>query len=325
MKIGIVGSSGLVGKTLKTLVTNHPLFKNASLVSFTKKPTFENERLLSVKNFSDIQFVLFATPSDVSQEWIPKIIANSDAYCIDGSCAFRQDKDVPLIIPEINGKVLKAHHRIIASPNCTTTIALMAIWPLDQAFQLKSFIVNSYQAASGMGNPGLAEFEQQLQDYYQKKPQTDSKVFPKPLAFNVIPQVGNFIDQHTTDEEEKIATETKKILQKNKLAIFANCVRVPVQRCHSIAINAQFEKPINWSQIPQIYQQYPQVQFFSSGYPCPREYEMKNICAVGRVRPDPTQPNALALWTVGDQLLKGAALNMIQILELINRLKIDNK
>lgn len=324
MKVGIVGASGLVGRALLTELlerfgNEHVFYLFCSENTPVKILEVEG-KTWNLKPITDLlktslDVCFFSTPAPVSEEWIPRLLDNS-TFVIDGSSAFRQKLDVPLIIPEINPEDLRPMDRCVSSPNCTTTLALMALAPLGRWWSLESFSVCSYQAASGMGQKGLEELLQQSKAYLNGEKLLSPQVFPRNLAFNVIPQIGSFVTDDQTEEEEKICKESCKILHNPNLKIFATCVRVPVLRCHSMHLVATFKQAISLIKAQEILQHMPGIQFYQDTYPDTQDACQNSLCHVGRLRLDPTRPKTLSLWLVGDQLLKGAASNMRQIFEL---------
>jgi len=324
MKVGIVGASGLVGRALLTELLgkfdNKYIFHLFCSETTPTKILEINGKEWHLKPVTDLlktplDICFFATPNVVSEEWIPKLLKKK-TFVIDGSSAFRQNKNVPLIIPEINPGDLRLSHRCVSSPNCTTTLVLMALAPLDRQLSLESFSVCSYQAASGMGQKGLEELLLQTKAYLAGEKILPACVFPRNLAFNVVPQIGSFVTADQTEEEEKICQESRKILHNPNLKIFATCVRVPVLRCHSMHLIATFKEDFSLIEAHQILQNAPGVQFYKDTYPDTQDACKNSLCHVGRLRLDPTRPKTLSLWLVGDQLLKGAASNMRQIFEL---------
>ena len=293
--------------------TKRDLIKiNIAGESFTVR---EIEALLAY----DCDVVLFATPSEVSSQWIPALLrGKSNVIVIDGSSAFRSDSTVPLVIPEINIDHLKKHNRIIASPNCTTTLALMALAPLHKAFMLKSFEVCSYQAASGAGKKGLEELEQQCCSWADKKPFNPS-VFPRNLLFNAIPQIGSFDSLGNSEEERKVISESRKILSLSNLPVFATCVRIPTLTCHSLAVTASFESNFSLEEVKKQLQRAAGLKFYDDTYPDVYDALDNSFCHVGRLRTNPIHENTLSCWVVGNQILKGSATNMRQILECLYR------
>ena len=324
MNIGIVGASGLVGRALLVELYekfgstyDFYLFCSESTSSKVLEASGKSWKLRPVTDLLKISLDIcfFATPVLVSEKWIPKVLEKG-TFVIDGSSAFRQQSNIPLIVPEINPEDLKPTDRCVASPNCTTTLALMALAPLNRRWLLKSYSLCSYQAASGMGQKGLEELLQQTKTYLDGEKALPARIFPRNLAFNVIPQIGSFVTDDQTEEEEKICKESCKILHNPNLKIFATCVRVPVLRCHSMHLTATFKDDISLIEAQQILQNAPGIQFYKETYPDTQDAYANSLCHVGRLRLDPTRPKTLSLWLVGDQLLKGAASNMRQIFEL---------
>ena len=323
MNIGIVGATGLVGETLiKEIVENlHLPFtlhffvangRNVEKVSGFRKNIYPINDITSI----DLDVVLFATPQEVSKLWIPVLLKNTSVFIIDGSAAFRKSKNVPLIIPEINGDILNSGVRCVASPNCTTTIALMALAPLHKLGGLRSFCLNSYQAASGLGRKGVRELIEQSKAWNNGRAMLSPSVFPRTLFFNAVPQVGEVLQNGDTEEEEKVSFESKKILNLPGLKVFSTCVRISVLQCHSLSISASFEQEIDIKTAQEVLSSTKGIKFYEKGYPDVYSSINDSLCHVGRLRIDETHPNALGFWVVGNQLKKGAATNMRQILEL---------
>ncbi len=262
--------------------------------------------------FKDVCYVVFTAGAAVSKAWVPRIPKH--CWVIDNTSAFRRYPNVPLIIPEINGDALNPQkHHLIASPNCSTTIALMALFPLHKAFGLKRFFASTYQAVSGSGQKGIQELRDQICN-----PLSPNCVYPHPIAFNVIPCVDQMEASFYTKEEEKMLFESQKILQLPDLRVSCTCVRVPVYRSHSVAIHAEFEAPVDLEKAKKALRSAHGLTFFEDPlYPMPINCSERRCCGVGRLRRDSAFDNGLALWAVGDQLWKGAALNVMQILQLI--------
>ena len=246
------------------------------------------------------------------------IAAKEGCIVIDNSSAFRMDPSVPLVIPEINPEALKKHNNIIANPNCTTAVSLMALYPLHKEFFVKRIFAASYQAVSGTGAKAVAELERQVQQIVLGEPVT-KEVYGKQIAFNVIPQVDVFLESGYTKEEMKMENEGRKIMNHPSFKASVTCVRVPVYRAHSVAIAAEFEKPITPKAARAVLRQAPGIDVVDDPskleFPTPLEVSGKNNCQVGRIRTDCAFENGLSFWVVGDQLLKGAALNAVQIAE----------
>jgi aspartate-semialdehyde dehydrogenase len=240
------------------------------------------------------------------------------------------DSDVPLVIPEINGQDAKQHHGLIANPNCTTAVALMAIYPLHRAFGVRRVFAASYQAVSGSGARAIDELKTQVEAAAQDRPasaeapagrQSVPKVYPHPIAFNVLPHVDVFLESGYTKEEMKMQNEGRKIMHLPEFRASVTCVRVPVYRAHSVAISAEFEKKVSVEQAREVLAKAPGLELVDeppkNRYPMPLNVAGKDNCEVGRVRLDCALENGLAFWVSGDQLLKGAALNAVQIAELL--------
>jgi aspartate-semialdehyde dehydrogenase len=271
--------------------------------------------------FSNVDVAFFAAGGPVTRALAPDAV-KSGCLVIDKSSALRLDPNVPLVIPEINPEALRRHKGIIANPNCSTAVALMGIWPLHRRFGLKRFIAASYQSVTGAGAEGERELEAQILAHVKKAPLV-SKVFPHQIAFNVIPQIDTVGPDGYTGEETKIMLESRKILGLPQLAVSATCVRVPVMRAHSVAINAEFERPVSVAEAREAIAAFPGAQLVDDAsrgeYPTPIEFSRKVKCGVGRIRLDTALPNGLAFWVSGDNLWKGAALNAVQVAELMIR------
>jgi aspartate-semialdehyde dehydrogenase len=239
---------------------------------------------------------------------------------IDNSSAFRMDPKVPLVVPEINASDVATHSGILANPNCTTAISLMALYPLHQAFGLKRVIASSYQAVSGTGARAIEELRDQVEAIASGKPVT-KEVYPHQIAFNVLPHVDSFLEDGYTREEMKMQNEGRRIMHLPNFTASVTCVRVPVYRAHSVAVTAEFETPPSLTKAREVLDAAPgiirQDDPGTATYPMPIECSGEDDCRVGRLRLDCSIPNALSFWICGDQLLKGAALNAVQIAELI--------
>jgi aspartate-semialdehyde dehydrogenase len=230
------------------------------------------------------------------------------------------EPDVPLVIPEINGDDVRAHSGLIANPNCTTAVALMAIYPLHLAFGVQRVFAASYQAVSGSGARAITELRKQVEDVTQGRPPI-SEVYPHPIAFNVLPHVDTFLEDGYTKEEMKMQNEGRRIMHLPEFRASVTCVRVPVYRAHSVAVTAQFERSASVDQAREVLAKAPGLELvdepLSNRYPMPLHVAGKDNCEVGRVRRDCALENGLSFWVSGDQLLKGAALNAVQIAELL--------
>jgi aspartate-semialdehyde dehydrogenase len=327
--VAIVGATGAVGEEMLLCLEqrNFPVGKLtllASARSAGKRIAFRGEDIvveeLTHDSFAGVDIALFSAGGGISLEFGPSAAA-AGAVVIDNSSAFRMDEGVPLVVPEINPEAAKGHPKgIIANPNCTTIISLMALAPLHQKFGLKSVIASSYQAVSGSGAQGIVELEEQVKAIANNLPFTP-KVYPRQIAFNVIPQVDSFTDNGYTKEEMKMLHEGRKILGHADLKVSCTCVRVPVYRSHSVSITAVFEKPINAESARAAFEGKPGIQVIDDPankvFPVPLDTTGKDDCLVGRIRKNLVLENALDLWVVGDQVRKGAALNAVQIAELL--------
>ncbi len=328
-KVAIVGATGAVGvEILSCLETrNFPLSSLkllASARSAGKQVAFRGEMItveeLTENSFNDVDIALFSAGGGISLKYAP-IAAAAGCVVVDNSSAFRQDPDVPLVVPEINPEAAFNHPRnIIANPNCTTIITLMALFPLHEQFGLKTVIASSYQAVSGSGQQGIAELESQVRSIVDGHP-VEKKVYAHQIAFNLIPQIDAFTDTGYTKEELKMLNEGRKILSLPELKVTCTCVRVPVYRSHSISVTAQFEKPISVEEAQKAFDGKPGVELMDDPanivWPTPLDSTNGDTCYVGRMRKDLAIDNALTLWVVGDQVRKGAALNAVQIAELL--------
>jgi len=270
---------------------------------------------LGMNSFEGIDVALFSAGSGISKEFGP-VAVQSGAVVVDNSSAFRMSESVPLVVPEINGGDIKHHQGIIANPNCTTAITLMALNPLHKKFRVKRIFASSYQAVSGAGARALEELRQQV-DALAKGRKFQHEVFPHQIAFNVIPQVDSFLDTGYTKEEMKMQNEGRRIMHLPTFKASMTCVRVPVYRAHSVAVSAEFERPVALSEAAEAIRHSPGIRIMDEGYPMPLDCAGQDDCAVGRLRLDCALENGLAFWVCGDQLLKGAALNAVQIAELL--------
>jgi aspartate-semialdehyde dehydrogenase len=324
--VAVVGATGAVGiEMIKTLEKrNFPVGKLtllASARSAGKKLKFRGKQItvkeLTKDSFAGIDIALFSAGGSISKEFAP-LAAKAGCVVVDNSSAFRQDDSVPLVIPEINAADVKKHKGIIANPNCTTAITLMALYPLHQAFGVKRIFASSYQAVSGTGAQAIEELKRQVGQIVSGKPVT-KEVYPHQIAFNVIPQVDSFLPTGYTKEEMKMENEGRKIMHHKKFRASVTCVRVPVYRSHSVAVSAEFEKPVTIAAARAVLKKAPGLDLVdepeNKKYPMPLFTSEKDNCEVGRLRMDCALDNGLCFWVSGDQLLKGAALNAVQIAE----------
>ena len=326
--IAIAGATGAVGAELLRVLErrNFPIAKIRALasgksagksVSFRNQPVAVEE--LGENSFDKIDIAFFSCGGDRSRKFVP-LAQEAGAVVIDNSSVFRMDPDVPLVIPEINGQDVKQHRGIIANPNCTTAVALMAIYPLHRAFSVKRVFAASYQAVSGSGARAIAELKEQVEAAVADR-QLSAQVYPHPIAFNVLPHVDVFLEDGYTKEEMKMQNEGRRIMHLPEFRASVTCVRVPVYRAHSVAVSAEFKKPVSVDEAREVLAKAPGLELvdepFQNRYPMPLDVAGKDNCQVGRVRRDCALENGLAFWVSGDQLLKGAALNAVQIAELL--------
>lgn len=333
-RIGIVGATGAVGQEIIHLLEKREFpVAEARLLASSRSAgremnacgNLEIVKETNEESFKNLDIAIFSAGSKNTEAYAEAARKN-DCVVIDNSSAFRMNKDVPLVIPEINGDALETHKGIIANPNCSTAVALMGLYPLHKRFGLKRFFASTYQAVSGAGSDGVTELEDQVKSQYSTEsiePNPDP-VFQHPIAFNLIPHIDNFREDGYTKEELKMKNEAKKILGLQSLKVSCTCVRVPVFRAHSISINAEFDSPVNVPDARTALENFDGAELWdlpnALRYPMPINYSKKEVCGVGRLRLDHGFTNGLALWVVGDQLWKGAALNAVQIAEeLIQR------
>ena len=336
--IAVVGATGAVGAELLRVLErrNFPVSNLRALASarsagkevqFGNKPIMVEE--LGENSFDSIDIAFFSAGGETSRKFVPTA-RRGGAVVIDNSSVFRMDSDVPLVIPEINGEDVKQHRGLIANPNCTTAVALMAIYPLHRAFGVRRVFAASYQAVSGSGARAIDELKKQVEAAALataspsgggQDRQSLAKVYPHPIAFNVLPHVDVFLESGYTKEEMKMQNEGCKIMHLPEFRASVTCVRVPVYRAHSVAISAEFEKKVSVEQAREVLAKAPGLELVDeppkNRYPMPLNVAGKDNCAVGRVRLDCALENGLAFWVSGDQLLKGAALNAVQIAELL--------
>lgn len=322
--IAVIGATGAVGQELLGVLErrNFPvasLRPISSARSAGKSVRFRDESVsvqqLNEDSFEKIDVAFFSAGGEISREYVP-IACQADAIVIDNSSAFRMEAHVPLVIPEINAEDARRHRGLIANPNCTTAITLMALFPLHRAFGVRRIFAASYQAVSGSGARAIDELTQQT-----KGATRDSTVYPHPIAFNLLPHVDSFLESGYTKEEMKMQNEARKIMHLPQFCASVTCVRVPVFRAHSVAVNAEFEKTVSLERAREVLAKAPGLELVdepqNNRYPMPLSVTGKDNCQVGRLRLDCAFENGLSFWVSGDQLLKGAALNAVQIAELL--------
>ena len=333
MKLGIIGATGAVGKVFLNLLPSSnlnitDLRLSASSRSIGKKINYQNQDYTIQENsddfYSGLDFVFSSASSEVSKMAAEKS-KEHNVIMIDDSSEFRLDDDVPLVIPEINSKSLKAHKGIVAIPNCTTTPLAMILDSLRAEYKLKRIIVDTYQAVSGTGNLAIEELINQTKHYLETGEVSEEKhVYPHTIGLNLIPHVEDPQENLYTKEEMKMLYETRKILSEPNLKVSATCVRVPVIRCHSESINIEFDTNPDLNLITNLLNNYKGITVIddinANSYPTPIFGEGKNDVFVGRLRQDISNENAINIWAVSDNLIKGAALNAIQILEVFQEI-----
>jgi aspartate-semialdehyde dehydrogenase len=337
-KVAVVGATGNVGREMLDILAERA-FPADEVVAIASRKSMGVEcsfgdKTLKVKaldhyDFSDVDICLMSAGGSVSKEWSPKIAA-AGAVVIDNSSAWRMDPDVPLIVPEVNAAAVEgfAKKNIIANPNCSTAQLVVALKPLHDAAKIKRVVVSTYQSVSGAGKDAMDELFSQTKAVFTVA-EVVSKKFPKRIAFNVIPHIDVFMEDGSTKEEWKMMMETKKILDP-KIKLTATCVRVPVFVGHSEAVNVEFENPISADEAREILRKAPGCIVIDKrepgGYVTPYESVGEDATYISRIREDGTVENGLVLWVVSDNLRKGAALNTVQIAELlINRKLIQAK
>jgi aspartate-semialdehyde dehydrogenase len=328
--VAIVGATGLVGGEFLRILEQRKFPINtlrlyASDRSAGKKLSFMSQELeveeTKEKSFNGVDIALFSAGADISDRFSP-IAARAGAVVIDNSSAFRMDPQVPLVVPEVNPKDIHAHNGIIANPNCSTIQMVVALNPLHQISPIKRILVSTYQAVSGTGSNAMDELRQQTaQIMANEGEQITSHVYPHQIAFNALPFVEAFIDNDYTTEEWKMVQETRKILHDEDMPISATCVRVPVYIGHGEAVNVEFGQPMSSKQAREILSTAPGVKVLDNPqkdlYPLPIQSVGTDDVFVGRIRQDASHPNGLVMWVVADNLRKGAALNAVQIAEVV--------
>ncbi|MDQ6624727.1 MAG: aspartate-semialdehyde dehydrogenase [Verrucomicrobiota bacterium] len=326
--IAIVGATGAVGVELLDVLERRafPVRRVrllASARSAGKTMTVRGEQVrveeLREDSFQGVDLAFFSAGGDISRQFGP-VAAAAGAIVIDNSSAYRMNPEVPLVIPEINGADARQHRGIIANPNCTTAITLMALYPLHRAFGVRRVFASSYQAVSGSGARAIAELKRQVEQSRSDTALTP-EVYPHPIAFNVLPHVDSFLENGYTKEEMKMQAEGRRIMHLPDFCASVTCVRVPVYRAHSVAVSAEFERKVSVAEARQVFAAAPGIDLIDEAsqnrYPMPLTAAGEDNCQVGRVRLDCALDNGLAFWVSGDQLLKGAALNAVQIAELL--------
>ena len=330
INVGIVGATGAVGQELLQLLHDRG-FPLASLRLFASARSVGKVieyagRKFTVEEakpgvFAHVDVAFFAAGGSVTRALAPDAV-KAGCLVIDKSSHYRMDPAVPLVIPEINPEQLRTHQGIIANPNCSTAVTLMALWPLHKAFGLKRYFAATYQSVSGTGAEAIRELADQIRSHVNGAPIT-RKVYAYQIAMNLIPQVDSFGPNGYTGEETKMMLESRKIMGLPALKVSTTTVRVPVVRAHSVAVNAEFERPVSVEAARAAIAAFEGAELVDEPakqlYPTPLDFSRKVKCGVGRIRVDTAFDNGLALWVSGDNLWKGAALNAIQNAELMVR------
>jgi aspartate-semialdehyde dehydrogenase len=336
MRVAVVGATGQVGTVMRALLAERHFpaddvrFFASSRSAGTQLPWAGRDIAVedaATADFAGIDLALCSTGAEAARVLAPRL-AGAGAIVIDNSSAWRMDPEVPLVVPEVNGNALgHLPKRIIANPNCTTMVAMPVLKPLDLESGLRTLVVSTYQAVSGAGLAGTAELDEQVRKVGEAAPALalsgkavdfpEPHQFPEPIAYNVIPMAGHFIDdgRAETNEEQKLRDETRKILELPELAVSVTCVRVPVYTGHSLSINAGFAEPITPEQARRILFKSPGVEL--TDVPTPLRSAGGDSTLVGRIRVDDTRDNGISLFVSGDNLRKGAALNAVQIAEAL--------
>lgn len=328
-KIGILGATGAVGREMMKCIEEYKLPIDelrpfASARSVGKKLPFNGGEVTvseaTADSFKGLDFVLGAVGGGMAREYAPMIV-NAGAVFIDNSSSFRMDPDVPLVVPEINGEDAFKNKGIISNPNCSTIITLMAVAGITRLSPIKTMVACTYQAASGAGQKGIDDLEQQEKALMEGKEIVPTK-FPTQLVRNVIPFIGAYKDNGYTDEEMKMQNEGRKIFHMPEMKVTCTCVRVPVMRSHSISVTLVTEKHLGLNEVADAIREFPGVQLVEAGtqprdYPTPIETSNQDDVFVGRIRRDLTNDDGITLWCCGDQIRKGAAANAVQIMRLL--------
>lgn len=326
-KVAVVGATGAVGEQMRKVLEERKFPASdiiflASKRSQGKRLSFNRKgyevQILDKNSFKGIEIALFSAGSAISKEFTP-IAVNAGAVVIDNSSAYRMDDDVPLIVPEVNPNKVNDHDGIIANPNCSTIQMVVALKPIHDYAKIKRVVVSTYQSVSGTGRNAMLELKRQTHDIV-KGNEVIKEVYPHQIAFNVLPHIDDFLDDGYTKEEEKMVKETQKILDPS-IKITATSVRVPVYVSHSEAVNIECENKITVEKAKELFEKADGITVMDNPdenqYPLPIEAEEKDDVFVGRIRKDDSVTNGLNVWVVSDNLRKGAALNAVQIAELV--------
>lgn len=326
--VAICGATGAVGETMLKVLQerNFPVEKLKLLASYRsvgKKYKFLNQDImveeLTKDAFKDTEIVLFSIGAELSKEFAPIAVENG-ATVIDNSSAFRMDKDVSLVVPEVNPQDVLGHKGIIANPNCSTIVMVVAINPIHKISKIKRIVASTYQAVSGTGRKAIEELKKQSRAVLNSK-EVKSEVYPVQIAFNILPHIDDFYEDGYTKEEIKMVHETHKIIGDNSIKITTTSVRVPVFTSHSLSVNLELESKLTREDVREILSKAPGVKVMDDPenliYPTTLDSSGNDLVYVGRIREDNSVENGINLWIVSDQLRKGAATNAIQIAEIL--------
>ncbi|PIQ97631.1 MAG: aspartate-semialdehyde dehydrogenase [Nitrospinae bacterium CG11_big_fil_rev_8_21_14_0_20_56_8] len=327
--VAVVGATGAVGRRMLAILEerNFPVARVlplASARSAGQTLPFKGEELLVKElnrdSFRGIDIALFSAGATISREYAP-IAVSAGAVVIDNSSAFRMDKDVPLVVPEVNPNAIGPRPGIIANPNCSTIQMVMVLKPIHDRFRIKRVVVSTYQSVSGSGQKAVNELTRQAEEVLHDRP-VQKQIYPHPIAFNCLPHIDVFLDNGYTKEEMKMVNETRKILEDETIRVSPTTVRVPVFYCHSESLNVETEKPISAGEVRDLCARFPGIVVVddpaNNRYPLALDATGRDEVFVGRIREDISVENGIHLWVVSDNLRKGAALNAVQIAECLH-------
>ncbi len=329
VSVAVMGATGAVGREMLEILGERQfplkhlrlLASERSAGSFLKAVGRTHQvELLTADSFKKIDVVLASAGGSISKQYVPAAV-RSGAVVVDNTSAFRMDPNVPLVVPEVNPEAAEFHQGIISNPNCSTIQMVVALAPIHRAVGIRRIVVSTYQATSGAGTAAVREMENQTHALLNQKPCPNHVRFAHQIAFNALPHIDVFLDNGYTKEEMKMVNETHKIFQDNSIGITATAVRVPVYRGHSESINVETDSPLNPARARELLNQAPGIEVIDdpsvAAYPLAVDAAGRNATYIGRVRKDESRPNCLNLWCVSDNLRKGAALNAIQIAEML--------
>lgn len=326
MKIGILGATGAVGMQMIECLSEQNLHPEelrlfASERSAGSKRLYEGKKItveeVTAERLCGLDYILGAVSADLSKKYLPWI-RQSGAVYVDNSSAFRMEEDVPLVVPEINGEDAWKHHGIIANPNCSTILTMMALAPLARLSEIQSAVVSTYQAVSGAGKAGLDELEEEMKALVYGK-RVQPSVFHEQIACNVLAEIGDYQENGFTSEEMKMQNEGRKILHLPAMKVDCTCVRVPVMRSHSISIQAIFNRPVSVQEAERAISEFDGDVLCETEIPTPLKTSNQDRVFVGRIRSSLITENGLVLWCCGDQIRKGAATNAVEIIAFLEQ------